>query len=66
MVLGSGVAVGCGIGCRWGLDPVLPWLFYAWELPYVTGIAEKRKKNDEGMDTEWLSIFPQVFFVTED
>ena len=46
----------CGIGCRWGLDPVLPWLWcrpaavvlirpLAWEPPYAAGVALKRKKR---------------------
>ena len=57
----------CGVGHRHGSDPVLPWLWrrlaaassirpLAWELPYTTGTAlkrkkqkkEKRKKNDDG------------------
>ena len=48
----------CGVGCRWGSDPVLLWLWYrlvamsliqplAWETPYIAGVAlkSKGKKN---------------------
>ena len=47
----------CGVGCRRGLDLVLPWLWrkpvatdlirpLAWEPPYATGVAlEKTKKT---------------------
>ena len=49
----------CGVGCRLGSDPVLPWLWgrlvaialirpLAWELPYAAGTAlenaERQKK----------------------
>ena len=48
----------CGVGCKCGLDPELPWLRYtlaavapilplAWELPYATGAALKKKKERE-------------------
>ena len=53
---GSGVAVGCGVGHRRGLDPALPWLWcrpaataqirpLAWEPPHATGAALKRKQK---------------------
>ena len=53
---GSGVALSCGVGRRLGSDPTLLWLWYrppatglipplAWEPPYATGAAQKRKKN---------------------
>ena len=46
----------CGVGHRRGLDPTLLWLWYrpaapapvqplAWELPYATGVALKRKRK---------------------
>ena len=49
---GSCIAVSCGVGQR----PVLLWLWHrpaavapiiplAWQLPYVTGVALKTKKN---------------------
>ena len=56
---GSGVAVGCGVGHRLSLDPVLLWLWrrlaasaligpLAWEPPYTMGVAleedQKKKK----------------------
>ena len=46
----------CGVGCRWGLDPALLWLWrrlvaaaairpLAWEPPYAAGAPlEKTKK----------------------
>ena len=48
----------CGIGRSCGSDPVLLWLWYrpaatapiqplAWELPYVTGVAQKRPKKNK-------------------
>ena len=53
---GSGVAVGCGVGCRRGSDPALLWLWrrpvaaapiqpLAWEPPYAVGAALKSNKN---------------------
>ena len=46
----------CGVVCRGGLDPALLWLWcrpvgvapiqpLAWELPYATSMALKRKKK---------------------
>ena len=43
------MAMSCGVGRRWGLDPVLLWLWcrlaatgpirvLAWELPYAVGL----------------------------
>ena len=51
-------AINCGVGCRHGLDLVLPWLWYrpaaaaliqplAWEIPYAVGVALKSKKQTE-------------------
>ena len=48
----------CHKGHRFGLDPVLPWLWYrlaaaaliwplCWELPLAAGVAIKRKKEKE-------------------
>ena len=48
----------CGVACRCGLDPVLPWLwrrpafaalirFLVWEIPYAAGAALKKKKKKE-------------------
>ena len=52
-----GVAVSYGVGCRYGLDPVLLWLWCRlaavylirpldWAPPYATGMALKRKKKN--------------------
>ena len=54
--LGSGVAMGCGVGQRRGWDPLLLWLWcrlaatapiqsLAWQLPYASGVALERPKN---------------------
>ena len=53
---GSGVAVGCGVGRRHGLDPMLLWPWcrpaavapiqpIAWELPHTACAALKSKKK---------------------
>ena len=45
---GSGIAMSCGVGHRFGSDPVLLWLWYrlatvaligplVWELPHAAG-----------------------------
>ena len=58
----------CVVGWRWDSDPVLLWLGYrsagvapfwllAWELPYATGVALKRKKKKGSTRTEKVSMF---------
>ena len=53
---GSGVAVSCGVGRRYGLDRSLLWLWrrpaatapirpLAWEPPYASGAALKGQKT---------------------
>ena len=53
---GSVIAMSCGVGCRRGLDlallqlwhrlaAVAPILSLALELPYVSPVAQKKKKN---------------------
>ena len=48
----------CGVGCRLGSDPVLLQLWrrlaatapiepLAWKLPYATGVALKKKEEEE-------------------
>ena len=48
----------CHVGCRWGWDPVLVWLWYrlvavapnrllGWEPPYAMGAALKSKINKQ-------------------
>jgi len=49
--------VSYGVGHRHGSDPTLLWLWYrpaaaliqplAWELPYASGVALKRKKKEK-------------------
>ena len=52
------LAVSCGVGCRHSLDPVLLWLRHrlvavalisplAWESPYASGVALKRKQKQK-------------------
>ena len=56
LLSGSGVAMSCGVGHKHSSDPTFLWLWrrpaaaalnrlLAWELPYVTGEALKRKKK---------------------
>ena len=53
---GSCIAVSCGVGHRCGLDLALLWLWcrlaaatliqsLAWELPYASGVALKKKEK---------------------
>ena len=55
-VKGSGIAVSCGVGRRFGLDLAVLWLWcrpaavapiqpLAWELTCVTGMALKKAKT---------------------
>ena len=52
------MAVSCGVGHKFGSDPMLLWLWYrlaavapirplAWELPYAAGVALKRQGKKE-------------------
>ena len=61
---GSGVAVGCGVGHRRGLDLELLWLWcrrvavapIAWELPYAERAALKRPNTkDNSKQTKRMS-----------
>ena len=55
-VLGSDVAVNCGVGRRCSWDPTLLWLWPAdaaliqplgWELPYAMGLILKRHTHTQ-------------------
>ena len=62
-------AMSCGIGCRLGSDPKLPWLWHrpaatapiqtlAWDRLYAMGAALKKTKNiyiDINTDDLWIS-----------
>ena len=59
---GSGVAMGCGVGCRHGSDLVVLWLWpaamapirpLAWEPPYVTGAALKKVYKSTNLVSIW-------------
>ena len=50
--------MGCGVGRRHGLDPVLPWLWcrlmataltgpLAWEPSYAAGVAKEMAKRQK-------------------
>ena len=50
--------MGCGVGCRRGLDPTLLWLWrrqvaaapirpLAWEPPCAMGVAQEMAKKEE-------------------
>ena len=66
---GSGIAVNCAVVCRHGSDLELLWLWrrlvaeaaiqpLAWELPYATDVALKRKKKK--LSIFWLKfLLPQ-------
>ena len=61
----------CGVGCRYGTDPVLLWLWcrpsavapiqpLAWELPYAISAALKRlKKKKKVIEDNILLNFPK-------
>ena len=57
-VKGSSIAMSCGVGCRYGLDLVLLWLWcrpaaiapigpLAWEPPYAAGVAQEMAKRQK-------------------
>lgn len=61
---GHGIAMNCGVGCIWGLDPTLLWLWHrlapvavirplAWEHPCAVGMALKGKTKMKRQPTEW-------------
>ena len=64
---GSDVAMGCGVGHRWGSDPTLMWCRpaasapiqpLAWEPPGALGAAlkrQKKKKERKKRNTEYGS-----------
>ena len=60
LLSGLKVALSRSVGHRWGLDPVLLWLWCtlaaavpipppAWELPYAEGVALNLKKKKKDM-----------------
>ena len=59
------VAMSCGVGHRYSLDPVLLWLWQrpavpppiqplAWEPPYAVGAALKRQKKTKQQSLSFL------------
>ena len=67
-VKGSGVAVSCGVGCRRGSDPALPWLWrrlvataliqpLAWEPPYAAGAALEKAERQNKTKINFKKIF---------
>ena len=65
----------CGIGCRHGLDPKLPWLWrklaatalirpLAWEPPHATEVAQemaKRQKNKNKIKKHEKTEWEKIF-----
>ena len=60
------MAVSCGVGCKYGLDLALLWLWHrpaaaapvqplAWELLYAAGAGLKKKKKEEECGTPPLT-----------
>ena len=65
MGYGSRISSGCGVGHRCSSDPVWPWLWHrlaaagltrplAWEIPYSSRGAEKKKKERK-LYSFWVS-----------
>ena len=63
----SGIATSCGIGYRGILDLLLVWLWcklaavaliqpLAWEIPYATGVAIKRKKKEKANNVRVMCV----------
>ena len=60
----------CGVGCRWGSDVALPWLWHrpaattpigplAWEPPYAVSVAlkdQKQKKKILSLDLSFCCL----------
>ena len=67
IVLGSGIAMSCGIGLRHGLDPALLWPRsrlaaaarigpLAWEPPYAMGVALKKERKTKDICFIYLEV----------
>ena len=67
MGYGSGVAVTCGVGCRYDSAPELLWMWcrpaapsviqpLAWELPFATGAALISQTNKHKNSSDRLVI----------
>ena len=65
---GSGIALSCDVGHRYGFNPTLLWLWnrraavaliqpLAWEPPHAAPAALKRKKKKK------LAIFLEAYFI---
>ena len=62
------------VGCRCRGDLVLLWqwcrpaarapiLTLAWELPYAKGVALKKTKQKERLDSDWGALWPMLQLV---
>ena len=71
------IAVSCGVGRRWGMDPALLWLWcrpvatvlirpLAWESPCATGVdlekAKRKLKKKKKKNTHQFSL---LFFKSQ-
>ena len=61
----------CGVGCRYGLDPALLWLWcrpaasapiqlLAWEPPCAAGAALKRQQQQQQQQQQLILISPPL------
>ena len=73
MAMSFGFAMSCDVGCRRGSDPTLLWLWHrpaaaapirllAWELPYASGAALKKKKKKKSRVWGEFWILPLLLF----
>ena len=55
----------CGVGHRFGSDPLLLWLWPAaaalispldWEPPYAMGAAQKKRRSDNICTAHWNKL----------
>ena len=65
----------CGVGCRHGSDPELPWLWHrpaatapirplTWERPYATGMAQEmaKRKKEKKKEHEKFSKVHKLYY----
>ena len=68
LLSGSSIAIGCGVGCRCGMDPTLLCLWrrlaaatpippLAWEFPYAMGLALKSKIQSVNVNCDQSRAF---------
>ena len=63
----------CGVGCRWGPDPVLLWLWHrlaavaliAWERPYAMSVPLKSKKKKKIKIKKKNKVIDETYLVQQ-